>query len=288
VLDLACSYAIVAVAALVMLAYGVRVARLGAARFARVDRAGRSPLLGKSAMQMGYWAMAPLARAVAAAGATANAVSWASLGLAAAAGAALGLGHFGVGAALSLASSCCDALDGMIARETGTASDAGEVLDATIDRYAELLFFAGIAVYERGSVGVLSLTLAAAGGAIMVSYATAKAEALGVDAPRGAMRRPERAVYLVLGTALVPLAGALRARWGLADWVVQAPLVGVLALVAVVGNVSAIARLVAVARAVRARSPSVTGVAPSQGSGQPSNGVALAADAHGAPRSAFR
>jgi CDP-diacylglycerol--glycerol-3-phosphate 3-phosphatidyltransferase len=286
VLDLACSYALVAIALGAMLAYGVRVSRRGAARFARVDRAGHSPLLGTPAMQMGYWTIAPLARAVAAAGVTANAVSWASLVLAAAAGGALALGRFGVGAALSLASSCCDALDGMIARETGTASDAGEVLDAAIDRYAEFFFFGGVAVYEHADARVLSITLAAAAGAMMVSYATAKAEALGVDAPRGAMRRPERAVYLVLGAALVPLAGVLRARTALPDGAEQAPLIAVLALIAVVANVSAIGRLAAVARAVRARSP--TEVARAPGSGQPGGGVALAGDAHGAPRSAFR
>jgi CDP-diacylglycerol--glycerol-3-phosphate 3-phosphatidyltransferase len=253
VLDLACSSALAALAVAVTIAYAVRVSRRGAARFARVDRAGRSPLLGRSAMQMGYWAMRPVALALVAVGVSANAISWASLALAAAAGASLAAGRFGLGAALSLASSSCDALDGMVARETATASESGEVLDATIDRYAELLFFGGVAVQERQNPGLLVLTLAAAAGAIMVSYATAKAESLQVDAPRGAMRRPERAVYLVLGAALVPVAAAARARWGLPPWVEQAPLAAVLTLVAVVGNASAVGRLAAVARELGAR-----------------------------------
>jgi hypothetical protein len=90
------------------------------------------------------------------------------------------------------------------------------------------------------------------------------------------MRRPERAVYLVLGAALVPVAEAVRARAALPAWVDVVPLVLSMGLVAVVGNVSAIGRLAAVARAVRvtgARSP---------------EGVALAGDAHGAPHRAFR
>ena len=53
----------------------------------------------------------------------------------------------------------------------------------------------------------------------MVSYSTAKAEALGVEPPRGAMRRQERAVYFVLGAALVPIVAAAAHRWGLPAFV---------------------------------------------------------------------
>jgi CDP-diacylglycerol--glycerol-3-phosphate 3-phosphatidyltransferase len=286
VFELAPSVALVALALAVMLAYAVRVSRHGAARFARVERAGRSPLLGAPAMHMGYWAMTPLARALAAAGVTANAVSWASLVLALGAGVALALGRFGAGALFSLASSACDALDGMIARETATANPAGEVLDAAIDRYAELVFFGGVALHERDHAGVLFLVLTAAAGAIMVSYATAKAEALGVDVPRGVMRRPERAVYLVLGAALVPFAWFVRTRAQLPEWVDTLPLVAVMALIAIVGNFSAIGRLAALARAAR----TLPGVEPARavGPGRPADGVALAGNAHGASHRAFR
>lgn len=253
--DLACSLALVAAALLVAVAYASRVARVGPARHARVDRAGGSPLLGKSVMQMGYWAMRPAARACIALGVSANAVSWTSLVLAAGAGAALATGRFGLGAALSVVSSVCDALDGMIARETGTASDAGEVLDAAIDRYAELFFLGGIAVHERQDARTLVLALAATAGAVMVSYASAKAEAFRVQAPRGAMRRQERAVYLVLGAALVPLVSAATARGLLPAGAERAPLLVALALVAVVGNVSAARRLRAIAAAVRGPAP---------------------------------
>ena len=85
----------------------------------------------------------------------------------------------------------------------------------------------------------------------MVSYSTAKAEALGVPAPRGAMRRQERAVYLVVGVGLVPVAAAACARMGLPLGSRALPLLAVLGLVAVVGNVSAVRRLRAIAEAVR-------------------------------------
>ena len=250
-IDYACSLAMTALALLVAAAYTHRVSRRGAASHPRIDRAGSSPFLGKGLMQMGYWAMAPLASACIALGITANAVSWFSLASGAAAAFELARGHMGVGAALALISSVCDALDGMIARETGTASDSGEVLDATVDRYVELLFFAGLAYGVRADGALLGLVLASTAAAVMVSYASAKAEAFQVVAPRGAMRRQERAVYLVLGAALTPVASVARVHWGLPLFTDRAPLVIALSLVAIVGNASAIRRLHWVARAVR-------------------------------------
>ncbi|MGH7272627.1 MAG: CDP-alcohol phosphatidyltransferase family protein [Polyangiaceae bacterium] len=250
-IDLTFALGLAAVSLVVALAYSGRVSRIGAARESRVDRAGGSVLLGKGVMEMGYWAMRPIARLCVASGIGADAVSWTSLALAAGAGAALAAGRFGVGAALSLASSACDAIDGMVARDTGTASDSGEVLDAAVDRYAELFFLGGVVFHERGDAAAVVLGLAATAGAIMVSYSTAKAEALDVVLPRGAMRRQERAVYLVLGVALVPVAAAVSARTGLFPWLSRVPLLGVLALVAGAGNVSAVRRLRAVAQAVR-------------------------------------
>jgi CDP-diacylglycerol--glycerol-3-phosphate 3-phosphatidyltransferase len=253
VIDLACSLALVASALGVTAAYGARVVRAGQAHSARVDRAGSSPLLGLGVQQMGYWAMRPIAGACVALGVSANAVSWASLVLAGAAGLALATTHFGVGAILSLASSACDALDGMVARETGTASDAGEVLDATVDRYAELFFTGGVAFSLRDDPVALLLALVATAGAVMVSYATAKAEALRVEAPRGMMRRQERAVYLMLGALLVPITTAASARWGFPGWIATAPMLVALALVGVLGNASAVYRLRVVAGRVDLR-----------------------------------
>jgi CDP-diacylglycerol--glycerol-3-phosphate 3-phosphatidyltransferase len=252
VIDLAFALGLAMSTLVIAVAYAGRVARVGPARESRIERAGGSPLLGKAAMEMGYWAMRPLARVCIALGLSANAVSWISLALAAMAGAALALGAFGVAAVVSLASSACDALDGMIARETGTASDSGEVLDAAVDRYAELFFFGGIVLHERFDVLAVVLTLAATAGAIMVSYSTAKGEALGVTVPRGAMRRQERAIYLVVGVGLVPIAAAACLRAGLPLWLARVPLFAVLGLVAIVGNVSAVRRLRAIAGAVHA------------------------------------
>jgi CDP-diacylglycerol--glycerol-3-phosphate 3-phosphatidyltransferase len=252
-LDLACSLGILALFAACGAAYGVRVSRVGAARFARVDKAGASALLGKGAMEAGYWGLQPVGRALIALGLTANGVTLLSLGFGLSAAVALSFGHFGVGAALTAVATLGDALDGIVARQTGTASDAGEVFDAAVDRYQEFFFLGGLAVYFRADPTALVLVLFALLGSFMVSYGTAKAEALGVPSPRGAMRRVERAVYLDAGVVFAPVAAAVAARFGLPASIEHLPILMALALVAGVGNVSAVRRLLAVARAVAHR-----------------------------------
>lgn len=245
--DLACSLALVAIPAAAALAYGARVTLRGRARSERVEREGHSALLAKGVMEMFHWAIAPAGAACVRLGISANAVTFASLGLGIAAGVAVAAGHLGVGALLAGLCSVGDALDGVVARASKHASDAGEVLDAAVDRYTELALLGGLAVYLRDALGLLILTLLAICASFMVSYSTAKAEALNVTPPRGSMRRSERAVCLVVGTALVPAAAALGLRFH------DAPIVVALLIVAVIGNVSAIRRFAAVARAVDAK-----------------------------------
>src|SRR5581483_9935031 len=249
--DLGCSATLLSVIALGGIAWTLRRARTVA--FQRIDADGGSALLGRQAMGAGYWALQPAGRWLASAGITPDAITLASLVPGLGAGVALGFGHLGLGALLASLGFLGDALDGMVARATGTASDAGEVVDAAADRWGEFAFIAGVAVAYRGTVGGLVLALGALSGAFMVSYATAKAEALRVEAPRGMMRRAERAVYLTLAAALTPWSAWLAGRHGLGDTVGQAPMLTALALVAVLGNGSAIRRLKAVRDAVRAR-----------------------------------
>jgi phosphatidylglycerophosphate synthase len=246
-IDLASALALVAIPVLVGTAYLVRVAVVGRAASARVEREGQSALLAKGVMEMFHWAIAPAGALCVRVGISANAVTFASLALGLAAGVAIAAGHLGVGALLAALGAVGDALDGVVARASHEASDAGEVLDAAVDRYTELALLGGLAVYLRDALPLLVLTLLAICASFMVSYSTAKAEALGVTPPRGSMRRSERAVLLVVGTALVPVAALLGA--GPHD----APIVLSLVVVALVGNVSAVRRLAAIARAVGAR-----------------------------------
>lgn len=246
-MNLVLSLAILATAASIAAAYAVRVVLFGRTTHARVVAEGRSPLLGSGVLEMLYWSVIPVAGAMVRGGVSADAVTWASLALGVGAGIACGAGQFGVGALLAILSAAGDAVDGFVARETGTASDRGEVLDAAADRYAELAVIAGVAVSLRESAPALLLALAALGGSFMVSYTTAKAEALGVRLPRGPMRRTERAVVLILGMCLTPVAGALNPHYA------RSPIVAALGLVAVLGNASVITRVTAMRAAVEPR-----------------------------------
>ena len=253
-IDLQVSLTLLTFTAAAGVAYGVRVTRVGAAHNARVDKAGTSVLLGKGAMEAAYWALQPVGRAAVWLGLTANGITLVSLALGLVGAIALAMGHFGIGGALTVASALGDALDGIVARQTGTASDAGEVFDAAVDRYEEFFFLAALAYYFREEPIPLVLALLSVLGSFMVSYGTAKAEALQVEAPRGAMRRAERAVYLTTGVLFAPIAAAAAARFGLPAWVGWTPILLTLALVGVVANVSGARRLAAIARAVSVRS----------------------------------
>jgi CDP-diacylglycerol--glycerol-3-phosphate 3-phosphatidyltransferase len=273
VLDILCSWLLVSALALLALAYAVRVALRGFANYERVNKDQGSALLGMRAMQMGYWALEPLGRALARAGVSANAVSWASLWLGLAAGVVLAMGHLGLGALLASLSALGDTLDGMVARHTKTASDAGEVLDAAVDRYVEFFFLGGLAVSYHANLPRLTLALSALLGSFMVSYATAKAEALRTAVPRGSMRRPERAAYLTAGAALTPLASVWAVSAAQPAWVADAPMLIALGLVALVANGSAIARLGTLAAALRAKPAATPMLARESNSAVSTSGV---------------
>ena len=184
-----------------------------------------------------------LARAVVALGMSANFVTLASLGLAALGGMLVGLGEFAWATAIVVIASLGDALDGLVARRSGAASIGGALLDSASDRYGEMFLLGGLAVHFRGSTGPLVLTLGAVAGAFMVSYGSAKAEALGVAVPAGAMRRAERAVCLCCGLGLTAGLNALSNAGWLVPWTADVPVLIAVGLVAAVGNASAIGRL---------------------------------------------
>ena len=168
------------------------------------------------------------------------------------AGVAVSQGWFGLACVLATVASLGDIVDGLLARRQGSASDAGEAFDAVVDRYVEFFFMGGLVIYYRSSLALCALALSALLGAFMVSYSTAKAEALGVAPPRGTMRRAERAVYLVFASAFTPVATALA---GPDSTVIlrQGPIILAMGLIAVVANVSVIRRLRAIVHAIRGR-----------------------------------
>jgi CDP-diacylglycerol--glycerol-3-phosphate 3-phosphatidyltransferase len=177
------------------------------------------------------------------AGVSANAVTIASMVLAGAAGIALGLGEFAVASPLMAFACLGDALDGLVARRSASSSIGGALLDASVDRYGEFFFLGGLAVCLRASAPSLVLSLLALSGSFMVSYASAKAEALHLPVPPGLMRRPERAITLCLGVTLAGIAQVLALGAYLPGWATRVPLLAALGILAVFANGSAMRRL---------------------------------------------
>lgn len=210
-----------------------------------------SSLLPQAVVDAALRAIDRLARSLAARGISANAVTVGSLVLAALAGSALALGSFGWAALAGTASGLGDALDGAIARRARRASVGGALLDASADRYGEFLLLGGLAVHFREQLAALVLTLGAMVGSFMVSYGSAKAEALRVPVPGSLMRRPERAMCLCAGIAMTAPLSWLAERGALPAWTSRAPMFAALGLLALVANASAITRLRLLARAPR-------------------------------------
>jgi len=142
----------------------------------------------------------PLADGLAAAGVSPNHLTLSGFVLSLAAGAATAYGLLVPGAVLLILGGVCDMLDGAVARRHGHATRFGAFLDSTVDRAAELVFFAGLAVYFHRVVPsslYLALTLLALGGSFLISYARARAEGLGLSCQVGLLERPERLVLLI-------------------------------------------------------------------------------------------
>jgi phosphatidylglycerophosphate synthase len=240
-------------AAAISVAYLVRWASKGRVRYDRIDKQGGSALLSKAIMEMAYWSLQPVARFLVLCRLSPNQLSWASLGFGVLTGACLAYGHFGFGAFFATVSGLLDSLDGMVARMTGRSSDAGEVLDATIDRYVEFFFLGGLIIYYREIPILQVITLLALVGSFMVSYSTAKAESLQVSPPKSVMRRPERAFYLTIGAALSPLTIPWLEVYREFTIPIGHPMVMALCLVGVVSNVSALERMWEIAKEIRMR-----------------------------------
>ncbi len=131
--------------------------------------------------------------------------------MAVAAAVAVANGALRAGVLLLAASALPDALDGAVAKATGTSSPRGSFFDSVADRVSDSLLFGGVAWYlsvvDGGRIVLLPFAVLAV--STLVSYQRAKAESLGFDARGGIMERAERIVALGLGLlfewALIPV-----------------------------------------------------------------------------------
>ena len=128
-----------------------------------------------------------------------------------------------------LAGSLMDGLDGALARHTNSASRTGAFLDSVLDRVGEAALLIGLSLYFAAKDDYLAIgaTAAALALSMLVSYARARAESLGLN--RGGFIPAPRPVRVVILSA------------GL---IIAQPLIAVIA-VAVLSAVSAVQRIIA-------------------------------------------
>jgi phosphatidylglycerophosphate synthase len=155
-------------------------------------------------------------------------------------------GYFLVGGLLVLFAGIFDMFDGALARARNASSTFGAFLDSTLDRYSESIILFGLFWYAlqgqtqhenlwpflHEQTWMLSSIYIAVVGSLMVSYAKARAEGLGLECKTGLLARPERVVILAIGLLS-----------GVVIWAVL--------LLAIFSNVTAVERIAHIRRVTR-------------------------------------
>jgi CDP-diacylglycerol---glycerol-3-phosphate 3-phosphatidyltransferase len=114
-------------------------------------------------------------------------------------------GHLFVGTMVCTAFVLSDMLDGALARIKGDSGSFGAFLDSTLDRIADAAVFGGIAIWlatgghDRLLAAVALFCLVAG---LLVSYARARAEGLGIKCDVGIAERTERLLIGLVGIGL--------------------------------------------------------------------------------------
>ena len=158
----------------------------------------------------GHWrstvdkGLTPIGESLRKTGVSADAVTIVGILMAAGAAVAIGAGYLRLGLLLLVLTGVPDALDGAVAKASGTSSSRGAYFDSVADRFTDALLFGGVAWHlssVRPGSRIVMLPVALMAVAMLVSYQRAKAESLGFDAKGGLMERAER--FIVLGFGLL-------------------------------------------------------------------------------------
>ena len=199
---------------------------------------------------VGY--VGPLARALIRGGVHPNTITTIGTLIVIGSGVAFGFGAIHLGGALLLFSGIFDVLDGQVARQGGMTTTFGAFYDSTLDRVGEGAVFSGLIFYFLTGPLPSELKLRAVGAglvalvsSLIVSYARARAEALGVENKVGIAARAERILLLGLPTLFF---GAGPGRPAvLLFWIVV--------VLAIVSAITVVQRVVHVARVARGAPP---------------------------------
>ncbi len=178
-------------------------------------------------------------RPLAAIGLTPNMATFFGLLLNSVTAVVIATGHLRMGGVLLLVAGAFDMVDGALARVRDRKTTFGAFFDSTLDRYSEGIVLLGVIVFALTRVSstptrnwIVALTYVAGLSSLMVSYARARAEGLGLDGKTGLMARPERVLLLAAGLIL-----------GGAEW-----LLWTIAILAVTSTLTSVQRIVSVWR----------------------------------------
>ncbi len=156
-----------------------------------------------------YAVIGPLVRRLISTGIRPNTITTIGTGLVLLSAVAYGMGWIRAGGALLLLSGVVDTLDGQVARSTGQVTKFGAFYDSTLDRVGDGATFIGIATYllvapdVAWRIPAVVVCMIAILASLLVSYARARAEGLGLDCKVGIAQRAERIVLLGVASVLV-------------------------------------------------------------------------------------
>lgn len=143
----------------------------------------------------------PVSRGLLKIGLTPDAITWiGTIGVSMAAFVFYPQGSFLVGTLVIILFIFSDMLDGTMARLSGRSGNWGAFLDSTLDRIADGAIFLSLVIYFASTdqfwlVGATSVCLI---GGMIVSYAKARAEGLGMTCNVGIAERTERLILVLV------------------------------------------------------------------------------------------
>lgn len=133
-----------------------------------------------------------------------------------------GFGRMFAGAWIVILAGLFDMLDGEVARMSRSVTDFGAFYDSVIDRYSDIILLQGLMVWyaRQQRLGYVVLVGIVLMGAIMTSYARARAESLIPTCKVGFMERPERIVLIIIGGLTNRMEAVLWVLAVLGNWTV--------------------------------------------------------------------
>lgn len=134
----------------------------------------------------------------------------------------LGHGWLLTGGLILILAGLFDILDGQVARLCRSETPFGAFYDSVIDRYSDIIVLQGLMVWyaRQQRLGYVVLVGVVFMGAVLTSYARARAESLIQTCKVGFMERPERIVLLIIGALANRMEAVLWVLAVLGNWTV--------------------------------------------------------------------